>query len=51
MKIIEQEKLAIRLDYIVDRLTNGEEEYLDMLGEFWDISTTLNKLADKKREV
>ena len=50
MNIKKQEELAIRLDYIVDRLTNGEEEYLDMLEEFWDISTTLNKLVDKKRE-
>jgi len=42
MKIKEQQKLADRQDYLVDRLTNGEEEFLDMLEEFYDISITLN---------
>jgi hypothetical protein len=50
MNIKEQQKLADRQDYLVDRLTNGEEEFLDMLEEFYDISITLNGLAKKEEK-
>ena len=50
MKIKEQQKLADRQDYLVDRLTNGEEEFLDMLEEFYDISITLNGLVKKEKK-
>ena len=50
MKIKEQQKLADRQDYLVDRLTNGEEEFLDMLEEFYDISITLNGLVKKGKK-
>ena len=45
-----QQELAIRQDYLVDRLTNGEEEFLDMLEEFYDISITLNNLAKREEK-
>jgi len=50
MNIKEQQKLADRQDYLVDRLTNGEEEFLDMLEEFYDISITLNGLGKKEEK-
>ena len=46
----EQQKLATRQDYLIDRLTNGETEFLDMLEEFYDISIILNGLAKKDKE-
>ena len=48
MTIKEQQKLADRQDYLIDRLTNGEEEFLDMLEEFYDISVILNGLIKKE---
>ena len=45
-----QQELATRQDYLVDRLTNGELEFLDMLEEFYDISIILNGLAEKEKE-
>ena len=45
-----QKELATRQDYLVDRLTNGEEEFLDMLEEFYDISIKLNDLAKRENK-
>ena len=39
-----------RQNYLVDRLTNGEEEFLDMLEEFYDISVILNGLVKKEKK-
>ena len=45
-----QQELAKRQNYLVDRLTNGELEFLDMLEEFYDISIILNGLVKKENE-
>tara|TARA_Y100000593_G_scaffold7069_1_gene13283 strand:- start:596 stop:757 length:162 start_codon:yes stop_codon:yes gene_type:complete len=45
-----QKELVARQDYLVDRLTNGEEEFLDMLEEFYDISVILNGLVKKEKK-
>ena len=50
MKKDKQQELADRQDYLVDRLTNGEEEFLDMLEEFYDISIILNSLVRKEKK-
>jgi len=50
MKKDKQQELADRQDYLVDRLTNGEEEFLDMLEEFYDISIILNSLVIKEQK-
>jgi|TARA_R110000824_G_scaffold61170_2_gene162959 hypothetical protein len=50
MKKDKQQELADRQDYLVDRLTNGEEEFLDMLEEFYDISIILNSLVIKEKK-
>ena len=43
-----QQELATRQDYLIDRLTNGDTEFLDILEEFYDISIILNGLAKKE---
>ena len=45
-----QKELVARQDYLVDRLTNGEEEFLDMLEEFYDISVILNGLVKEEKK-
>ena len=45
-----QKELVARQDYLVDRLTNGESEFLDMLEEFYDISIILNGIAEKEKK-
>ena len=45
-----QKELATRQDYLVNRLTNGEEEFLDMLEEFYDISIKLNNKKGEQNE-
>ncbi len=40
----EESKLIRRQEHIITTLTDDQDEYLDMLEEFYDISIQLNKL-------
>ena len=48
MKISEIKKLIRRQEHIVTMLTDDQDEYLDMLEEFYDISVKLNKIKEEK---
>ena len=50
MKKEKIKKLVRRQEYLVTMLTDDQDEFLDMLEEFYEISMQLNKLMKKKKE-
>ena len=48
MKKSEIKKLIRRQEHLITRLTDDQEECLDMLEEFYNISVKLNKQGDQK---
>mgnify|MGYP003114433403 CR=1 FL=1 len=48
MKKAEINKLVRRQEYLVTRLTDDQDEFLDMLEEFYEISTKLKSVKEEK---